>query len=102
MFVVGANKNLISVVVSEDRGYDVIFNNGKTFLRHITMRRVKKIEACVKNLYKFDVEDCATLKTKEEKVEGHDVGELYHISLGHLHFGTLNIIQQISTSLPKG
>ena len=76
MFVVGLKKNLIYVVVLEDRGYDVIFNKGKTFLRHIAMRQVKKIKDCVKNLYKLDVEDCVALKTKEEKVQGHDVGEV--------------------------
>jgi len=76
MFVLGLKKNLISIAVLEDRGYDVIFNKGKTFLIHIAMRQVKKIEVCVKNLYKLDVEDCVALKTKEEKVQGHDVGEL--------------------------
>ena len=76
MFVLGLKKNLISIAVLEDRGYDMIFNKGKTFLRHISTRKVKKIEVCVKNLYKLDVEDCVALKTKEEKVQGHDVGEL--------------------------
>ena len=49
-------------------GCEVIFNKGKAFLRHITMRQVKKIKVCVKNLYKLYVEDCVALKTKEEKV----------------------------------
>jgi len=55
---------------------------------------VKQIEVCVKNLYKLDVEDCVALSTKEEKVEGCDVSELWHKRLGHLHNGTLNIIQK--------
>lgn len=37
MYVPGLNKNLVSVTVLEDRGYDVIFNKGKVFLRNITM-----------------------------------------------------------------
>lgn len=35
MFTVSLKKNLISVAVLEYRGYDVIFNKGKIFLRHI-------------------------------------------------------------------
>ena len=33
--VPGLNKNLVSVAMLEDRGYDIVFNNGKYFLRHI-------------------------------------------------------------------
>lgn len=76
IFVLRLKKNLISLAILEDRGYDMIFNKGKTFLRQIAMRQVKKVEVCVKNLYKLDVEDCVELRTKEEKVQGHDVGEL--------------------------
>lgn len=38
MFGLCLKKNLIYVAVLEDCGYDVIFNKGKTFLRHIAMR----------------------------------------------------------------
>ena len=31
-----------------------------------------------------------------------DDGELWHRILGHLHHGTLKVLQQISTRLPKG
>ena len=37
MFVLGLKKNLISVAILEDCGYDVIFNKGKSFLRNIAM-----------------------------------------------------------------
>lgn len=40
------------------------------------MGQVKKIKFFVNNLYKLDVEDCATLSTKDKKVQGCDVGEL--------------------------
>ena len=68
MFIPVLKKNLIFAIVLEDRGYDVIFSKGKTFMRHIAMGHVKHIEVCVKNLYKLDVEYCATLTNKEEKV----------------------------------
>ena len=41
MYVPGLMKNLVSIVVLEGRGYDVIFSKGKVFLRRITMGRVK-------------------------------------------------------------
>jgi len=102
MFVPGLKKHLISVEVLEDRGYDVIFNKGKAFLRHIATRQVKRIEVRVKNLYKLDVEDCVALSSKAEKVQSRDVSELWHRRLGHLHHGALKIIQQITIGLPKG
>jgi hypothetical protein len=36
-------KNLVSVAMLEDKGYDIAFNDGKYFLRHKTMGQVKKI-----------------------------------------------------------
>jgi len=42
-YVPELKKNLVSVVVLEDHGYDVFFSKGKVFLRHITTRQVKQI-----------------------------------------------------------
>jgi hypothetical protein len=36
-------KNLVSVAMLEDRGYDVVFSSGKAYLRHKAMGQVKKI-----------------------------------------------------------
>lgn len=36
MYVPGLNKNLVSVAILEDSGYNVIFSNGKAFPRHRT------------------------------------------------------------------
>lgn len=92
MFFLGLKKNLIFVVL-EDHGYDVIFSKGKTFLRHIAMEYVKQIEVRVKNLYKLDVKDFVALSIKAEKVQSHNIDELWHRRLGHLHHGTLKIMQ---------
>eukprot|EP00253_Pinus_taeda_P004796 PITA_04796 len=40
-YVLGSKKNLISVVMLEEKGYDVVVSKGKVFLRHITTRQVK-------------------------------------------------------------
>ena len=37
-YVPGLKKNLVSVAMLEDKGYDVVFSKGKVFLRHIGTR----------------------------------------------------------------
>lgn len=63
---------------------------------------MKQITVRVKNMYKLDVEDCDALSTEAEKVQSHDVSEIWHRRLGHLHHNALKIMQQITTGLPKG
>lgn len=46
----------------------MIFSKEKALLRHIAMRQVKRMGIRVKNLYKFEVEDCLALSKKAEKV----------------------------------
>jgi hypothetical protein len=43
MHVPGLKKNLVSVAMLEDMGYDVVFSGGKSFLRHRATGQVKKI-----------------------------------------------------------
>ena len=43
MYVPGLNKNLVAVTMLEDRGYDVVFIEGKYFLRHKIMGKAKRI-----------------------------------------------------------
>eukprot|EP00253_Pinus_taeda_P002857 PITA_02857 len=102
MHVLGLKKNLISVAMLEDKGYDVVFSEGKAFLHSKTTRETQKIGVRVKNLYQFHVDGCATMACKVEGVVSRDDGELWHQILGHLHRGSLEILQQISTALPKG
>eukprot|EP00253_Pinus_taeda_P018416 PITA_18416 len=71
----GLKKNLVSVAMLEDKGYDVVSNKGKVFLRHISTGQTKRIGIRVKNLYKLEVADCATLSSKAEVVQSQDVGE---------------------------
>eukprot|EP00253_Pinus_taeda_P024241 PITA_24241 len=44
-YVPGLKKNFVSVMMLEDKGYDVVFSKGKVFLRHITTRQVKHISS---------------------------------------------------------
>ena len=43
MHVPGLKKNLISVAKLEDKGYDVVFSEGKAFLRHKKTGQTKRI-----------------------------------------------------------
>jgi hypothetical protein len=43
MHVPDLKKNLVSVTMLEDKGYDVVFSSGKPYLRHKAMGQVKKI-----------------------------------------------------------
>ena len=64
-YVPGLKRNLVSIAMLEDRGYDVVFSKGKVFLRHIITRQVKQIGSRVKYLYALDVQDaCKALRSK--------------------------------------
>eukprot|EP00253_Pinus_taeda_P003759 PITA_03759 len=102
MHVPVLKKNLIFVAMLEDKGYDVVFNEGKAFMRSKTTRETQKIGVRVKNLYQLHVDGCAAVACKAKGVVSRDDGELWHRRLGHLHHGALKILQQISTGLPKG
>ena len=67
MHVPDLKKNLVSIAILEDRGYDVVFSEGKAFLHHKATRQVKNIGIRVKNIYKLDVDGCATLMVKQTK-----------------------------------
>eukprot|EP00253_Pinus_taeda_P003972 PITA_03972 len=77
MHVPRLKKNLISVSMLEGKGYDVVFNEGKAFLRSKTTGETRKIGVRVKNLYQLHVDGCIAMACKAEGV-------------------------QISTGLPKG
>eukprot|EP00253_Pinus_taeda_P026149 PITA_26149 len=93
MYVPGLEKNLVSVTMLEDKGYDVVFSKGKVFLRHIAKGQTKRIGIRVENIYKLEVYYCATLSTKAKLVQSQDIGELWQRRLGHLHHGALKIMQ---------
>ena len=65
MYVPGLKKNLVSIAVLEDPGYEVMFRKGKIFLKHIAAGQVNQISVRVKNLYSLKVEDaCKALRIK--------------------------------------
>eukprot|EP00253_Pinus_taeda_P019110 PITA_19110 len=66
MHVPRLKKNLISVEMLEDKGYDVVFSEGKAFLHSKTTGETQKIGAQVKNLYQLHVDGCSVMACKAE------------------------------------
>eukprot|EP00253_Pinus_taeda_P032069 PITA_32069 len=64
MHVPGLKKNLIFVAMLEDKGYDVVFSKGKSFLRSKTNGETRKIGVRVRNLYQLHVDGCAAMAGK--------------------------------------
>ena len=60
MHVLGLKKKIVSVAMLEDRGYDVVFSEGKFSLRHKATGQAKKIRIHVNNLYILDVDAIST------------------------------------------
>ena len=102
MHVPGLKNNFVLVAMLEDRGYDVVFSEGKYFLQHKAIGQAKKSGIRVKNIYKIDVYGFTTFTGKADKVVSRDEGELWHRRLGHLHHDALKVMQYISMGLPKG
>ena len=53
MHVPGLKKNLISMAMLEDKGYDVVFSEGKAFLCSKTTSETRRIWFRVKKLYQL-------------------------------------------------
>ena len=58
--VPGLKKNLISVAMLEDKGYDVVFSEGKVFLQHKETGQFNKVGIRAKNLYRLEVDGMST------------------------------------------
>ena len=68
MHILGLKKNLISVAMLEDKGYDVVFSEGKACLHSKATGETQRIGVRVKNLYQLQVDGCATMAGKAEGV----------------------------------
>ena len=84
----------------EDRDYDIVFSDGKAFLRHKKMGQAKRIGIQVNNIYKLEVDGYTAMMGKAEKVVSWEEGELWHKRLGHIYYGALKVMQKIYTRLP--
>lgn len=58
MYVPGLKKFFISIVILEDRGYDVASSKGKAFFGNVATEKMKQIGFRGKNIYKLEVKMC--------------------------------------------
>lgn len=73
LYVPSLKKNLVSIATLEDKGYDVIFNKGKVYLKHLVSGCKKQIGVRMKKLYLLQVETDATLSNKARSVQSKDM-----------------------------
>jgi len=73
LYVSSLKKSLASVATLEEKGYDVIFNKGKAYLKHIAFKCAKQIGVRMKNLYLLQVETDTTLSNKIGSMQSRDV-----------------------------
>jgi len=53
LYVLGLKKNLVFVSTLEDKGYVIIFNRCKDYLKHLAYGSMKKIGVRINNLYRL-------------------------------------------------
>eukprot|EP00253_Pinus_taeda_P029106 PITA_29106 len=93
MHVLGLKKNLISMAMLEDKGYDVVFSEGKAFLCSKTTGETWKIGVRVKNLYKLHVDGCSTMAFRS--VQGCILGKFVKATFREKDSHTTTILERI-------
>lgn len=98
LYVPGLKRNLLSVGVLEDKGYEVIFKQGKTYLwdKDKDLDSVEVIGVCEEGLYKVPGQKIQALAPSTESI-----GELWHRRLGHLHHKAFPDFQKIVSGMPS-
>jgi transposase InsO family protein len=89
-------KNLISISVLQDKGYDVLFRGPKVYIQPRGSKQAKMIGIRSRKLYRLQFESPQALISNNK-----DMGELWHRRMAHLHHGALNVLKEIVTGLPE-
>jgi hypothetical protein len=98
LYVLGLTKNLISISTLEDKGYEVTFRKGKVFIRPDGSgeKMDRMIGVREEKVYKLHVQPGRALASFTTYI-----GELWHMSMVHIHFGALGHLREVVTGLPK-
>ena len=100
-YVLGLEKNLISVSTIEDKGLEVLFKGGHVYIfpKGARFATAKVIGTSIGKLYKLDFQPMAASVSSvgsEERLCKH-----WHRRMAHLHQGALRILREIVTGLPQ-
>jgi hypothetical protein len=98
LYVPGLTKNLISVSILEDKGFEVTFCGGKVYIRPkgLTNKMDKVIGVRSEKVYRLHFEPTKALVSSTI-----NLSELWHMQMAHLHFGALGHLRQVVTGMPK-
>ena len=100
LHVLGLGTNLISVFQLEDKGYDVHFVGKKVYVKHSRWKKLKQIGAQSNRLYRLQLDSPMALIGSESS-SGKEMNELWHRRMRHLHHGTLKMLRETVTGVPK-
>ena len=100
-YVLGLEKNLISVSTIEDRGLEVLFRGGRVYIlpRGANFASAKVIGTRIGKLYKLDFQPMATSVSSGGSEEC--LCEHLHKRRAHMHQGALQILREIVAGLPQ-
>jgi hypothetical protein len=96
LYVPGLKKNLLSISVTEDKGYAVTFHRGQVFiyLERASLDIAMRIGFKEGNLYRLQGKPIQALVHNTESL-----CELWHRRMGHLHHRALPLPRQMVTGL---
>ena len=100
-YVPGLRKNLISVFIIEDRGFEVLFREGHVYIlpKWASFASTKVIGTRCGKLYRLDFHSISALMSSDSS-ESHWF-ELWQRRMAHLHHGALRLLREIVTGLPQ-
>jgi hypothetical protein len=100
LYVPGLKKNLILVSAFEERGYEVLFCDGRVLLlpKESNITSAKVIGTRHEKLYKLMFQPASALF---HSTSSSDLCELWHRRMAHLHHGALRILREIVTRVPE-
>jgi hypothetical protein len=98
LYVLGMKRNLVSIASLEDKGYKVIFSEGKCLAWHkkSCMDSARVIGVRDNSLYRLIVRPVHTLL-----YDTISLSELWHRILSHLHYRFLPTLGNMVTGLPE-
>jgi hypothetical protein len=100
LYAPGLKKNLVSLSIIEDRGYEVLFHDGHVLLypKRSSVTLAKVIGMLHEKLYKLMFQLARALM---HSTNNNDLCDLCHRRMVHLHHGALRILREIVTGVPE-
>lgn len=107
LYVPGMKKNLISVSVMEEKGFDITFSRGQVLMhpKGASITSMKVIGVRSEKLYRFSFQSTGALVSSRSgsahtsTTNSRDLCELWHRRMAHMHHGALRVLREITTGV---